>query len=360
MPLDARSVVDFLLERGELEPEDVLDRGLSVTEVHRRNENFAVRRDGAPGLFVKQSRSDDDVHAASLHREAVVARAAANDPAFARVAALSPALRRFDGDERVLVLELVDGEDLNALAQREGGPSPAVMRAVGEAVGALHRDVPRDALPGGPGPQPAWILSLPLFTDAQLPPGRPALRDLRRVARDDPSLGPGLAELRETWRSDVLVHGDLKWDNVMVVVEGGAVRVRLVDWELGAFGDAAWDVGGLLHAHLRAWVGAMPADALAAGRPPDDLTPLRAMAPAIAASWAGYRAEAAPDDPAAFLLRAVRFAGARLLQTAFEHVHDARVLTGHAVGLAQLAANVVAWPQEAARTLFGLAADGAG
>jgi hypothetical protein len=361
VPLDPRSVVDFLLERAALEPEDVVDRGLSVTEVPRRNANFAVRRRGAPGLFVKQSRAEDAFQAMSLHVEGTVARATAGDPAFARVAALSPGLRLYDPEERVLVLDLVEGEDLASLAAREGGVPPAVACALGEAVGSLHRDVPREAAEGGPGPQQAWILSLPLLADEQLPAaGRQAAMELRRVARTDEALREGLRALREDWRSDAFVHGDLKWENVVVSGEGEELRIKLVDWELGGYGDAAWDVGGLLHAYLRAWVAAMPADALAAGTAPADPRELEAMAPSIAAMWAGYRAAAEPGDPAAALLRGVRFAGARLLQTAFEHAAGATVLTGHAAGLAQLAANVLARPADAGVALFGLAPDAAG
>jgi hypothetical protein len=355
VPLDPRSVVDFLLEHDTLEPEDVLDRGLTVTEVPRRNANFAVRRRGAPGVFVKQSRAHDPIQASSLHVEGVVARAAADDPAFARVAALSPALRVYDQSERVLVLELVDAEDLATLAEREGGVPPVVARALGEAVGALHRDVPSSAAEGAPGPQQAWILSSPHLSDAELPPrGGQAVRDLRRVARENRELSDGLRELRESWRSDAFLHGDLKWENVLATPDGDDVRIHLVDWELGGYGDAAWDLGGLLHAYLRAWVAAMPPDALAAGAPPPDTGALEAMAPSIAALWAGYRDAAHPADARDTLLRGVRFAGARLFQTAFEHVAETALLTGVTVGLAQLAANVMARPAEACSALFGL------
>jgi phosphotransferase family enzyme len=358
VPLDPRSVVHYLLERDALEPEDVLDRGLSVTEVPRRNANFAIRRRGAPGLFVKQSRAEDAFQASSLHVEGTLATVAAEDPAFAAVAELSPALRLYDPCRRVLVLELVDGEDLASVAAREGGVPPPLARDLGTAVGTLHRDVPRDA-EGGPGPQQAWILSLPQMTDEQLPGPHAAVHELRRVAREDASLAEGLRTLQEGWRSDAFIHGDLKWENVLASLEGDERRIHLVDWELGGWGDAAWDVGGLLHAYLRAWVIAMPADALAAGSPPVDVRDLERMAPSIAALWAGYRDAAAPAEPRDFLLRSVRFAGARLLQTAFEHVAEAPALTGHTVGLAQLAANVVARPEQACRTLFGLQIDAA-
>ena len=80
MPLDQRSVVDFLLDRGALAPGDVLDGGLVVEDVSRRNTNFAVRVGTGSGLFVKQAPEAEPMNLASLHKEAVVARAAAREP----------------------------------------------------------------------------------------------------------------------------------------------------------------------------------------------------------------------------------------------------------------------------------------
>lgn len=358
MPLDARSVVDLLLEHGAIEPGDVLDRELTVTDLSRRNANFAVRRRGAPGLFVKQAGSDDPLNAITLDVEASVARAAGSDPAFAHIAALAPPLRLFDPERRVLVVGLVEGaEDLQRRSLRDGGVAPEIARAVGEAVGALHAAVPVSAQAGAPGPSQAWILSLPLMDDGQLPSGRPGLVALRDVAREDRDLEQGLRELRESWRTDAFLHGDLKWENVLVVDDAEGVRVQLVDWEIAGFGDAAWDAGGLLHSFLRDWVAALPPDALAAGAATDAAF-LEAMAPSIDALWRGYCSAASPPDPDALLERAVRCAGARLLQTAFESVSESVGLTGHTVGLAQLAANVVARPRAAAAALFGLGADG--
>jgi hypothetical protein len=354
VPLDPRSVVDFLLERGALEPEDVLDGPLTVTEVHRRNACFAVSRGDARGLFVKQPRTEDPMSLATLHAEAVMAGAAADDERFAPVAAVSPALRLYDPARRVLAVDLLgDSEDLGALSRREGGVPPAIARALGAAVGALHRDVPPGAREAGPGERQAWILSLGDLSDEHLPPGRPALRELRDAAREDPSLSVALEALRDGWRPDALLHGDLKWENVMVAGEGDAVRVHLVDWEMSGFGDPAWDVGGLMHAYLRDWVSGQAPEALAGGTP--DTAALAAAAPSVAALWEAYRDVAAPAP--GFLERAVRSAGARLLQTAFEATHGTVTMTGHGVGLAQLAANVMGRPHDAASVLFGLSTD---
>jgi hypothetical protein len=342
LPLDARSVVDLLLERGALEPEDVLDRSLSVSDVSRRNLCFAVRRDGAPGLFVKHPRTEDPLSLASLHNESRVIG----------LAAPAPGVRLYDPQRHVLVVDLIpDGEELFFRTLREHGLRPELARALGAAVGTMHRT----ALQSASEPPPsagAWILGLATIGDAQLPRDAPGVAHLRDLARDDPQLADGLAALRETWTADVLVHGDLKWENVLVSGTEPP-RVHLVDWEEGGVGDPAWDVGGMLHTYLRDWVIARETPNM------DDGDLLRAMPPSAAALWDGYRTTARPEDPAALLMRSIGMAGARLLQTAYEDVAGRAGLTDRAVALSQLAANVLARPRDALTVFFDLAPDAA-
>jgi aminoglycoside phosphotransferase (APT) family kinase protein len=355
VPLDSRTVVDYLLERGAIDPGDVLDRSLTVVDRSRRNTCFAVSRDDRPGLFVKQPRLDDPHESPGLLRDATLAAAGESS---AVLALLAPQLRFYDPRNRVLVVELLAGaEELSAHALRAGGVAPAIAGALGRAVGRLHAAVPADVAGAQTGRATASILWFGQTPDERLPRQTPAIAALRDAARHDPDLSRGLAELREEWRSDAFVHGDLKWENVMVTPEPEPV-VHLVDWETSGAGDAAWDVGGLLHAYLRMWVTSLPRDALR----PDAAAPaggeaIAAAAPSIRALWSGYRAAAEPGRPGPFLLRAVRYAGARMLQTAYESAAYARGLSPQAVAFAQLAANVMARPAQAARALFSLPGD---
>ena len=47
------------------------------------------------------------------------------------------------------------------------------------------------------------------------------------------------------WRTQTLIHGDLKWDNALLCSQAEreqAAGVLLIDWELGGWGDPDWDV----------------------------------------------------------------------------------------------------------------------
>ncbi len=133
--------------------------------------------------------------------------------------------------------------------------------------------------------------------------------------------------------ADAVVHGDLRWDNCMLVAAPGArrrTRVLLVDWELGGVGPAAFDIGTALAEYLIAWVASIPMPdphdpsrfAEQAGHP------LARMRPAVHALWRTYRS-ARTQPPA--LAQVVDLAAVRLLQTAMERARQADELSAHAV-----------------------------
>lgn len=95
--------------------------------------------------------------------------------------------------------------------------------------------------------------------------------------------------------------------------------------------------------------------------PPEDLVrlapfPLQRIQPATRAFWRSYAREmrlgAGEDD--AWCLRAVRYAGARLIQTAYERMLGATRVTEETVYLLQLSTNILEQPLDAAAQLFGL------
>jgi len=143
-----------------------------------------------------------------------------------------PEVRLVDEANQVVVLAALDPIEWHRL------PDAA---AVGGAVGRVHvatADVP---VPFGTN-DGVLVLGTAAGTDLLLHgEGRRLADELRadeRVARF-------LDAARETVAPGCLVHGDLKWDNVLVA-PAPAAGVRLVDWELSGRGDPAWDVASWL------------------------------------------------------------------------------------------------------------------
>ena len=355
------AVVPYLLDRGLLTPAHVVDGDVTVTEASRRNRNFTVTTAGGPGFLLKQGVGTERI--LTVGNEALAYRLVGE--ALERMGA-RPVLARcfgFDDDAHILVLELVpDALNLRAYHQQSGRFSTAIAARLGDAISSVHRAVTPGTHTGASSRAP-WTLALIHVPDLSV------LREISmgnlhliRVVQQFPEFSELLQSMHEAWSPTTLIHGDLKWDNCLVspVARPRVSRVHLVDWELAAVGDPSWDVGSMLAEYLAGWVFSMP---IAGDGTPEEMIrlarwPLERLQPAIASFWRAY-ADGWGWDPATEderLLRSVRYAGVRLVQTAFEHLQGASALTAPSVCLLQLSLNTLKRPREAATRLLGLSA----
>jgi hypothetical protein len=80
------------------------------------------------------------------------------------------------------------------------------------------------------------------------------------------------------------------------------------------------------------------------------------MQPAMRAFWDAYAVgmHLTPVEQDEWLLRSVRYAAARLLQTAYEQSALTLRLTGNVICLLQLSLNILQRPADAAASLLGI------
>ncbi len=126
----------------------------------------------------------------------------------------------------------------------------------------------------------------------------------------DRDTAPRLAALRHEYRFSSVIHGDARLENILLIEPAaglGVKEIRLVDWELASIGDPAWDIAAVIQHYAVAHLWSEPP-----GRPP--VLPYRALD----AFWSAYEAARgqAPQDERR---RAMSLAGARLIQSAYEH-----------------------------------------
>ncbi|HWW62308.1 MAG TPA: phosphotransferase [Thermoanaerobaculia bacterium] len=346
-------VVHYLLGRGLLDAADVVSGDLMVIELIRRHHNFAVMRGKSPGLFVKKIQ-DQPMAAQTLQKEAAFYALLDSDPALAPIRALLPKFHAYDPDRHMLVVEMVAGaEDVNALHRQRGAFPVDVAARIGEAI-ALYHDVARRELAGKAtvailNRQIPWILSWHLYRGTVQ--GLSAANgQLMQILQSYPEFALWLDHLRNTWRYETLIHGDMKFDNCLVTRD----TIHVVDWEIADFGEAAWDVGSIFQAYLMWWFSSLP--------PGSDVTedkaayPLDTIQPAIRAFWNAYasaiRLEGAQAD--AVLERSTACAGARLLQTVYESLNYSPAMTPAAIHEVQAAVNILRQPRAAATDLLGI------
>jgi hypothetical protein len=347
LDLSPSNIVAYLVERGVVPPTSAA--ALVVNPSIRRNRNFKILRPNHPGYFVKQAKEEDG--AKTLRREALCYWRAHDDLRLAPLAQLMPRFVDYDEANGVLVVELAgESETLHQhfLRDRAFTPEIGILLADGLAVyqsehgRRLRGEVDDETFPG----TLPWI-----FTAADEPEWfrgwfGEAGSELLTWLCGHPEFLATIRRVAGRWRRDTLVHGDLKWDNCLLVREGeGRHSLRFVDWELADVGDARWDIGGVIQAFLVSW-----SSWSAYG------VSLDAVQPAIEGFWRRtVETRAIPRDQVRALLeQCIECAGLRMAQSALEAVYGAAEVHPSALETAQLALRMVASPNSAIADQLGL------
>jgi hypothetical protein len=319
----------------------------------RRNTVLAVARERAPDYVVKQRRDRGDPGVA---READVLCALRAETDLGHVL---PVIVDYDERDNVLVLESPPGQRELGTHHARGRFSAALACAAGRALASVHRLAPDAVGPRPDGLDPTWPLSWHRPQLTRLFELSAAGIALLRMAQGSHALCEELDEMRESWRTEAVVHGDARWDNwIALPAAPGRSRDRLLllDWELAGPGDPCLDVGAFFAEYLQAWVGSIP---IVDSRDPGLMShlasrPLDRMQPAIREFWRAYVTASGEHAKHRPLVRAVRFAGVRLLQAAVERADRASELRARTVAVMQLGLNVLQRPADAAGRLLGL------
>ena len=350
--LEQSDMAHYLLSLGLVKPRDIVEGDFSVIDVSRRNCVFLAKRRAGRTYVVKQARPRT---AHTLAHEAAVLRVLADVP---DLAGQVPTVVHHEREAARLVLSTPAGAR-DWTEHHSSGRFPRVpARVLGRVLASLHR-LPAEGMEElPPGVERMWGLSLPEPPLELLLRLSAGAQDLVARVQASRTMCDRLAELREWDSGRGLVHGDLRWDNCLVVAaatSGRRTRVLLVDWELAGAGAAGFDVGTVLAEYLCAWVESIPiVDPADPGRLVFRARlPLWRMRPALHDFWSAYR-RSNPESPT--LRRVVQLAAVRILQTAVERAQALTFPSAHVVTLLQLADSLLENPDDAALGLVGLRA----
>jgi Ser/Thr protein kinase RdoA (MazF antagonist) len=361
--LSPENLVYYLFERGLATRDSVVNGCIEISEVSRRNRNFKVRQRNGPGYFLKQVRRWEPETLRTLQAEAQCYQLATEQEVFADLRGIVPRFHSYDPRRAVLVTELLDGAETVTEHHFRSDTFPvAVAEQLGRAFGSYHRKAAANGAPAVNGLFPrraAWALSLHDMPPQSVQDGSGGIFQMLGMIRQFPQFAEAFEKLRSEWRSDAVIHSDIKWDNCLLCTDtDGSPTLKVVDWEMADWGDSCWDVAAIFSAYLSFWVQSLPANGLAN---PSALVgqtrfPIERMQPAIRTFWSTYQecrglSRQASSD---LLRRSVRYAGARNIQTAFETLQALPQAHSGTVLLLQLSMNVLANPEEAARELLGI------
>jgi Ser/Thr protein kinase RdoA (MazF antagonist) len=329
MFLTEAGVVHYLVEQRFADIADVVGGELRVHGISRRNLNFRVAA-GKRQYLVKQVRKWDEDGRASIEREAAVYWQAKTNPALAPVAALAPECHAWDPANAILILEYLPAHtDLFDLTDRF---DPAIASIAGKAMGCFHRamrdEKHREQFPA----EIPWYVSMHDIDPDDLKDESAGRKELLGAVRKYSQFGTALERARVEWRAETVIQGDWKLGNCLI--PAARDRLRLVDWEFACWGDPVWDLATLLQSYWNFWV----------------LSPsqyrIEDIQPALRAVLEGYAQPGVSQ-------KAIRFAGVRMLQTAWECLDKADRMTADAVRLMQASLNILTRPEWAAEQLLG-------
>ena len=357
-----REVIAYLLERGLLQPEHIVDGTLRAWNVSRRNRNYRIVWKNGPGLVLKQAEGASRI--ATLAREAAVYRFFQSAENSAALAQYLPSFHFYDDENHVLVLPVIPGsESMTLYHGRRGRLSVILAGALGEALAALHT-VSRAGPPPDLGHH-AQPLSFPVCwpdIGTYLTSSWASLEFLR-ILQESGDLCDWIDRVRKKWQPEAFFHGDMRLDNCIVYGTSShrPTKVLLVDWEFSGIGDPLWDVGAVWAEYLSFWLNSIPVGGDVPAARAVDLAerPLGSITPAIRKFWRAYKcslpAECAPSSTT--IVNAVEFTAARLVQIGFEQSELMDRVTAKAVALLQLSHNILRRPREAAVQLLGFDLD---
>lgn len=195
--------------------------------------------------------------------------------------------------------------------------------------------------------------------------GAQLVEEARRV----PGFFEAIDQARRDWRRETVVHGDVRWDNLLVAAgaaQGPNMNFRLIDWETLGAGDPAWDVASQLSEYVRMWTTPVQA------RPPNARVDLRSVDPedpdvlipfpresfrnSAAAFWGAYLRRRRMSRAAADELwrRTEILLPLKLFQVALEQTQKTDVTPLRAKRTFKLALGLMEDPSEVAATYFGI------
>jgi hypothetical protein len=359
------SVVHYLAERRLLTFESVVAGDFMVVEQSSRNYNLKILRRMSPGFFIKQVRSRSSAYTKTLEREAKCYELARRNPRFSAMAALLPQCHLWDAASTILVLEMLpDAVNLWEHHRQLGRFALEIAELQGEKLGTYHRQAElffpaleelRLFDKGLP-----WILSIHESHPHYLSQMSQGNAQLLQILRDNPGLTRALDAIKRSWAHRALIHGDIKWENLLLYRENetAPLDLRVIDWEMADIGDECWDTGAIFQAYLSFWIFSLPLSPSLSMDQAAAASPFRGedLQASLAAFWTRYAAARGFSKVMSRrqLERCMACGAARMVQTAYEGIQQSPQITPQALCQLQMSMNILRDPAVAVNQMIGL------
>jgi thiamine kinase-like enzyme len=366
MDITIDNVVPYLLHRGFLDTESIVNNHLKIVDVSKKNRNLKVIRNSGMSYLLKQPNLTSHNGRISIRREARLY--SLSEEEYKSICASIPHILKFEPRLDLLITELIKNakplneciyDDLtseysNVLAATLGRVMATYHRAFtnhqhSHMLSFLPKTLPSSFYMLHPGPKMLSQLN-------------PASLKLFKLIQKHSKVSDLFKSLVDNWRVQTLIHGDIRWDNMLLLSSNNhnqSIQIKLVDWEFADLGDAAWDVGSVFHEFITFWMyslhikGTETIEQLLT----QSQLPLSQIQTAVRVFWQAYTTVSEIDDLEAneLLYRSTKYCAVRLLQTVYEASYgDEIYLSNISLYLIQLSTNILNDVDSAITYLLGI------
>lgn len=362
MYLTSQCLASWLIQRGLLDPSMITRGDFAVKELEFHNRGFRVYRPVMKPLYVKQLREFDHPNVLCLQREAAFGLAVARTDSVQWLKLRMPTFLDYDARHHAVTVELLaETENLHETMERVVAIPESVSRGLGQLIGAFTFKECDDllaAIPNGLcGAKPPWILSFHVKQGAGLL--SPSNEQFLEIIQRDETLKSNLDDLRTNWLATSLMHGDLKWNNVLIRETDSEPAWYVIDWEMVDRGDSRWDLGTMIQCWWYFWILSTPSDELTNL---DEMLTRRRSAfdetrPSLNALWDGYQMAIGMSDSESHQMRHIiaRFSAARMLQTVYELLNSHESIGLSAQIMIEMSRRILEAPESMAEFMPGVA-----
>lgn len=374
--LSSQNVIEYLNQHGlnlDVDPGSV-----EIEKKFAKNFNLLLTLPDGRKLLVKQEPLKLDGKAVGeFFQEWRVQQFIQHFPELHRFAPSLPELLHFNPDNAIVVFNyLLDYCDLADFYTRQNWFPAEIATAIGNLLGQIHASTyNRAEYQNFLAPDLAEQLANHRIHLAQgLERIGPevfsefpveALKFFSLYQRYD-SLGQAIAELSTAVQLCCLTHNDLRPNNILLHQNWETLAIapeqpgflRIIDWERGAWGDPALDLGLMIASYLQTWLNSLVVssafDIQASLRLA--MTPLEQLQPSINALFQGYVSQFPeilhhrPD----FVKRTVQFAGLGLIRQINAMIQYQKSFGNMGICMLQVAKSLLCRPEASIATVFGV------
>jgi thiamine kinase-like enzyme len=346
-----------------IDNKSIVDGELEIFDVSRKNKNIKIANRLGSDLFLKQANQYDSNSIITIKRESLLYAILQTENEFTSMVDIAPKILDYDEKNNIMITEYVHGNSWLQYITREPNMKLErdVVASLGKTIATFHHNYENVST----SKKLQFLPRTFTFENLLIHPGpeifinlSQANLKLLKIIQRDPKIYDALEELFAHWSPKTLIHGDIKFDNIIVTKEKDKRKSIITDWEMANIGDPAWDVGSIFQEFIRSWLYALPITGTEEAQELLDMSTdsLQNMQYALRIFWNAYIQviQKNPKETNDLLLKSSKFCAARLFQSAYEMLQLQSELNNTAVYMVQLGLNMITNVSDATIHLLGI------